>query len=40
MAKCLVADMCPGGAEACCVINNTAHVIPPEFLQHGKGNNV
>lgn len=40
MAKRLVADVYPGGAEVCCIINNTAPVNPPEFLQHGKGNNV
>lgn len=29
MAKHLVADVCPGGTEVCCIINNTVHVIPP-----------
>lgn len=40
MAKGLVADVHPGGAEVGCIINNTVHIIPPEFLQHSKGNNV
>lgn len=35
-----MAAVYPGGAEVCCVINNAAHIIPPECLQHGKGNNV
>lgn len=40
MAKFLVASVCPRDVEVCCIINNTVHVIPAEFLQHGKGNNV
>lgn len=40
MAKFLVASVYPRDVEVCCIVNNTVHVIPPEFLQHGKGNNV